>query len=126
MMIPQLPFKQEKTEDGEKVILTGPVFLSCGCGNVIARWATVQQNLVTKIPQGKPKSSRIINDWLIQNELKKKWDILNAHQYGVVVAETENGLEMVNVMDGATMKVADKVAQLIKRNKEWMASQSNN
>ena len=111
MMIPQLPFIKEN----DKVRLTGPVFLSCGCGNVTARWATVQQNLLTKLPQGKPKSSKIVNEWLIQEDLKNKWPVLKQHTYGIVVAETENGFEMVNVMAGATNKVAEQIADLVKR-----------
>ena len=113
MIITQLPFEK----DGDKIKLTGPVFLSCGCGNVTARWATVQQNLITKIPQGKPKSSRMINDWLTQEGLKEKWPVLKQHTYGIVVVETTAGLEMVNVMTGTTNKTAEQIADLIKRRK---------
>lgn len=121
MIIPQLPFSR----DGDKVYLSGPVFLSCGCGNVIARWASVAQNLSTRIAQGKPKSSRIISDWITQEGLREKFPALKQHTYGLVVAETENGIEGVNIMDGATMKVAEKVGQLIQRNKEWSKTQSS-
>lgn len=121
MNIPQIPFKQD-----DKITLTGPVFMSCGCGNVTARWATVQQNLVTRLPQVKPKASRIASDWLTQEGLREKYPILKAHQFGVVVAETDKGFEIINVMDGATMKVAQQIADLIKRSKEWTESQSNN
>lgn len=110
MVRPPLPF-----ESGEKIKLTGPVFLSCGCGNVTARWASVQQNLSTKIPQGKPKSSKIISDWLTQEGLRDKWPELKQHTYGLVVVETENGFEKVNVMGGAVMKVAEQIGQLLKR-----------
>ena len=120
MNIPQLPF----TRDSEnKVTLNGCCLLSCGCGNVIARWANIRQNLVTKIPQGKPKSSRIIYDWIEQNKLLEKWPILKQHQYGIVVGETENGFEMINIMSGATPKVAEQIGSLIRRNKEWTANQ---
>lgn len=110
-----LPFVQE----GDRIKLAGPVFLSCGCGNVTARWATVAQNLSTRIPQGKPKSSKIIHNWLTQEELWSKWPELKQHTFGVVVAETENGWDHVNIMDGATMKVAEKIGQLIKENNEY-------
>lgn len=115
MMFPgnELPFKREE----DKVRLTGPVFLSCGCGQVVARWATVSQNLATKLPQGKPKASKIITEWLQQENLKEKWPVLSQKQYGVVVGETDKGFEMVNIMDGVAMKVAEKVADLIKRSK---------
>ena len=113
MIIPKLPFVREDN----KVKLTGPVFLSCGCGNVTARWANIQQNLVTKIPQGKPKSALIIDEWLKQEGLYDKWEILKLHTYGAVVAETDKGFEMVNIMVGAPTKAASDVGDLIKRSK---------
>lgn len=122
MNIPQLPFKKE----GDKIVLTGPVLLSCGCGSVIARWANIQQNLVTKIPQCKIKSSKIGKDWVAQEKLKEKFEILTKHQFGVVVAETEDGYEIVNVMAGAAPKTAEQIGQLIKRNREWIQKQSSN
>ena len=115
MNIPRLPF--ETIDD--KIILRGPCFLSCGCGNVIARWASVKQNLATRIPEGKPKSSRIINDWIKQEGLSDKFPELKQHTYGLVVATTDKGIEGVNIMAGATMKAAEQIAQLIKRNKEY-------
>lgn len=118
----QLPFKQE----GDKIILTGPVFLSCGCGNVTAKWASVAQNLSTRIPQGKPKSSKIIANWLTQEGLRKQYELLTKHQFGVVIAETDKGFEMINIMGGAAPKVAEQVGQLIRRHKEWKQSQSLN
>ena len=114
----ELPFKEE---DG-KSCLTGVCFLSCGCGNVNARWATIAQNLATRIPQGKPKSSRIINNWLEQNELKKRWPVLKNHQYGIVVAETDQGFEMVDIMSGATSKVIENIASLIRRHNEYISN----
>ena len=113
MNIPTLPF----IEEGDKIKLTGPVFLSCGCGNVIARWATIQQNLAHKIPQGKPKASKIIHNWIAQEGLE--WPELKKHTYGIVVGETSNGLEYVDIMGGATNKVAEKVGDLIRRSNEW-------
>lgn len=115
MIIPRLPMEEK---DG-KIILSGPLMLSCGCGNVIARWASIAQNLSTHIAQGKPKSSKIIHNWLTQEGLWAKYPILKQHTFGVVVAETENGWELVNVMDGATMKVAEKIGQLIRRHNEY-------
>jgi len=115
MNIPQLPFIQDK----DKIRLNGPVFLSCGCGNVIARWASVAQNLSTRIPQGKPKASRIIHDWLTQEGLWDSYPIFKQHTFGVVVAETEEGIECVNIMDGASTKAAEKVGQLIRRHNEY-------
>lgn len=111
MIIPQLPFKRE----GDKVVLTAPVFLSCGCGVTTARWATVQQNLSTRIAQGKPKSSKIISDWIRQEGLDAKWPVLKLHTFGIVVAVTDKGPEMVNVMSGAPTKVAEDISALIKR-----------
>lgn len=113
MIIPKLPFEQA----GDRIILTGPVLLTCGCGSVTARWATLQQQIPTKIPQGKPKSSRIINDWIIQEDLKKKWPELKQHTYGIFVAETERGLEKVNIMAGATPAVLGQIGSLIERSK---------
>ena len=113
MIIPQLPFKRE----GDKVILTAPVFLSCGCGNVTARWATIQQNLSTRFPQGKPKSAKIIDEWLKQEDLYSKWPELKQHTYGIVVAKTPDGWEKVNIMAGAPMKAAEQIARLIERSK---------
>lgn len=110
----ELPFKRE----GDKVVLTGPVFLSCGCGNVTARWATVSQNLATRIPQGKPKASKIITEWIQQENLKEQYPVLTQKQYGVVVVKVGGELEVVNIMDGVSMKVAERVANLIKRSKD--------
>lgn len=118
MRVPQIPF----VKDGETVRLTGPVFLSCGCGNVIARWATVQQGLVTKLPQAKPKASKIVKEWIEQNGLHDKWLNLKQHQYGLVVAETSNGFEMVDVMGGATQQVITKIADLLRRSNEYRDS----
>lgn len=115
---PQLPFHKE----GDKVILDSIVFLGCGCGNVVARWATIQQNLAARIPQAKPKSNKTVNDWLIQEGLKEKFPILKQHQYGLVVAETEKGIEGVNIMGGATMNVVNQVADLIRRSNEYRRS----
>lgn len=115
---PQLPFHKE----GEKIRLVGPVLLSCGCGGVIARFATLQQNLAARIPQAKPKSNRMVNDWLTQEGLKEKFPILTKHQYGLVVAETENGFEGVNIMGGATMNVVNQIADLIRRSNEYRRS----
>lgn len=114
MFTQQLPFERKD----DKVILTGPVFLSCGCGNVIARWASISQNLVTKIPQAKPKSSKIVHDWIEQEGLSKKWPVLKLHSYGIVVVETNKGLEMLNVMSGATQKVASDIGALLARRKD--------
>lgn len=111
MIIPQLPFKRE----GDKVVLTAPVFLSCGCGVTTARWANIQQNLSTRIAQGKPKSSKIISDWIKQEGLDAKWPVLKLHTFGIVVAVTDKGPEMVNIMSGAPTKVAEEISALIKR-----------
>lgn len=111
MNIPQLPFEKE----GDRIILTGPCFLSCGCGVTTARWATLQQQLATKLPQGKPKSSKIINEWITQEDLRKKWPELKCHTYGLVVANTDKGLERVNIMGGATANVLQQIGDLIRR-----------
>ena len=113
MIIPRLPF----IEENGRIELTGPVLLSCGCGNVTARWASLQQQLVTKLPQGKPKSSRIINDWLIQENLKAQWPELKQHTYGLVVAKTDKGFERVNIMAGATSNVLSQIGQLLERSR---------
>lgn len=122
MMMEPLPFKEENG----KSVLTGVCFLSCGCGNVIARWASVQQSLINRLPQGKPKTSHIINNWLDQNGLKEKWPMLKLHQYGIVVGETAKGFEMVNIMEGTTQSVVDKVAKLIQEDRTWRAQSSTN
>lgn len=110
MNIPQLPFIKE----GDQVKLTGPCFLSCGCGQVIARWATIQQNLVARLPHAKPKSSTIAKEWIKQNKLDEKYPILKQKLYGVVVAETD-GIEAINIMEGTTMKTAERIADLVRR-----------
>lgn len=111
MIIPQLPFVKE----GERVKITGPCLLTCGCGSVTARWATLQQQLATRLPQGKPKASKIINDWIIQENLKDKWPELKQHTYGIVVAQTDKGLEKINIMGGATANVLQQIGDLIRR-----------
>lgn len=113
MNIPQLPFVRE----GDHIKLTAPVFLSCGCGNVTARWAGIQQNLVTRIAQAKPKSSKIVYEWLKQEGLDARWPVLKQHTYGIVVAETDNGFDMVNIMTGAPVKAAEEVGRLLARRK---------
>lgn len=120
MIIPMIPF----TKEGNKIFLSGPVFLSCSCGGVVARWATVQQSL-PHIPHCKPKASRIVYDWLTQEKMWEKHPILKQHQFGVVVAETEKGFELVSIMEGTTFKTAEKINQLIERHKEWMSKQSS-
>lgn len=111
MIIPSLPFKQE----GDKIILTGPCMLSCGCGSITARWATLQSQLVTKIPQGKPKSSKIISDWIKQEGLEARWPELKQHVYGLVVAKTDKGFEKVNIMGGATSSVLNQIGDIVRR-----------
>lgn len=115
MNIPRIPFEK----DGDKIILTGVVFLSCGCGNVVARWATVQQGLVHRIPQVKPKSTRLAADWLTQEGMREKYPIFKLHQFGAVVGETENGFEAINIMDGVSTKVTANIADLIRRHNEY-------
>lgn len=117
-----LPFKEE----GGKIILTGPCFLSCGCGEIIAKWASVAQNLRTRIPHGKPKSSKIIHRWIVQEKMGDKCPVLKQRIYGVVVAETENGFEFVNISLGASPRVAEQIGQLIRRHNEWKQKQSLN
>lgn len=115
MNIPALPF----TEENGIVKLTGPVFLQCGCGAVVARWATISQNLATRIPQAKPKASRIANKWIEQTGLAEKFPVLKKHQYGIVVAETENGVEGVDITPGTTMSTAEKIGDLIRRSNDY-------
>lgn len=97
-------------------------FVVHNCGGVTARFATLQQNLAARIPQAKPKSNKMVNDWLIQERLKEKFPILTKHQYGLVVAETEKGFEGVNIMGGATMNVVNQIADLIRRSNEYRRS----
>ena len=111
------PLPLVKEED--RIKLAGPIFLSCGCGNVTARWATVAQNISTQLPQGKPKASRIIHDWMTQEGLWGKYPVLKQHTFGVVVAETDNGIEIVDIMNGATPKVAEKIGDLLRRSNEY-------
>ena len=122
MIITQIPFKEE----GDRIVLTGPVFLSCGCGNVIAKYASVSQNLSTRLPQAKPKSSKMVTRWLVQEKMSEKYPILKQHQYGVVVAETEKGFEVVDIMTGAAPKVAEQIGQLLRRSTEWTRRQLSN
>lgn len=118
MMRPQIPFKQE----GDKVILEAPVFLSCGCGSQTARWAAIQQNLVHRIAQVKPKSTKLAKDWMVQEKIADKYPIFNKHQFGLVVAETEEGWEAIDIMGGATLKVAQQIADLIRRHNEYRSN----
>lgn len=111
MMIPQLPF----LKTGDHIALTGPCLLTCGCGSVTARWATLQQQLATRLPQGKPKASKIINEWIAQEDLLKKWPELKQHTYGIVVANTDKGLERVNIMAGTTSGALNQIGDLIRR-----------
>ena len=96
-------------------MLTGPVFLSCGCGQVNARWATISQNMKNKLPHGKPRSSKIIHDWLEQEGLFDKWPILKKHTYGIVVAHTDKGYEYTDIMTQTTTKTVSNIADLIER-----------
>lgn len=106
-----LPFEEK---DG-KIILTGPVLLSCGCGSTNARWNTISQFLPERIPHGKPRSSSIIQRWIRQEKLD--WPELKRHTYGIVVGETENGLEYVDITGGATNQVTLRVKKLIEESK---------
>ena len=115
MNIPQIPFHKE----GDKVILDNVVFLSCGCGSQTARFATIQQNLLTRIAQVKPKASQIAKQWIEQEKINVKYPILTKHQFGLVIAETENGWEGIDIMGGATMKIVEQIADLIRRHNEF-------
>ena len=101
-------------------------FIVHNCGNITARWATLQQSLATRLPQGKPKASKVIHNWLTQEKMWDKYPVLKKHTFGVVVAETENGFEAVDIMNGSTQGVTNKIGDLIKRSKEWTKKQSSN
>lgn len=111
-----------KTPTG--VVLKGPVFLQCGCGPVIAKWASVKQFLSTRIPEAKPKSNRVAAEFVEQEKLEEKIPALKLHQFGVVVARTEKGIEFVDVTPSAAPNTAMKISVLLKRNKEY--EQRNN
>lgn len=114
MNMPQpLPFKEI---DG-KTELVGPVFLSCGCGAVMARWGSIQPLLATRLPQAKPKSSRMINDWLTDSGLREKYPLFKQHQFGAVVVPLEE-LEVVDITPGTTQGTANRIGELIRRYNE--------
>lgn len=102
-------------KEGEHLKLNGVALFSCGCGGVTARWATIAQNFITNIPRIKPKSSRPITEWMRENGLFDKYPEFKGHTYGMVVAETDKGIEAVNIMGGTTKGVVTKVADLIRR-----------
>lgn len=102
-----------------KLRLKDVAFFSCGCGNVTARWASIASNFATDIPHIKPKSSRPITEWIRENKLDIKYPEFKLHQYGMVVAETANGIEAVNIMGGSTNGVIEKVSDLIRRHNEY-------
>lgn len=111
-------------KNGDKVELRGPVFLSCGCGGITAKWASVQQNLSTRVQQVRLKANKLAYQFVEQEGLKEKIPELKLHQFGVVIAWTENGIESVNITTGASPNVATKISVLLKRNKEY--EQRNN
>ena len=107
---------------GDKVELRGPVFLSCGCGNITAKWASVQQNLSTKIQQVRLKANKLAYQFVEQEKLKDKIPELKLHQFGVVIAWTNEGIDFVNISTGASPNVAAKISNLLNRNKEYESS----
>lgn len=107
---------------GNKVELRGPVFLSCGCGSVTAKWASVQQNLTTRIQQVRLKSNKLAYEFVEQEKLKEKIPELKLHQFGVVIAWTNDGIDFVNISTGASPNVATKISNLLNRNKEYESS----
>lgn len=115
-----LPFKEVEG----KTELVGPVFLSCGCAGPVARWASISQYLATRIPHAKPKSSRMISDWLTESGLREKFPALKQHQYGLCVAPVEGGYDGIDIMVGTTTGVAQRIAELIERSKQCQNKQN--
>lgn len=107
---------------GDKVKLRGPVFLSCGCGSITAKWASVQQNLSTKIQQVRLKANKLAYQFVEQEKLKDRIPDLKLHQFGVVIAWTNEGIDFVNISTGASPNVASKISNLLNRNKEYESS----
>lgn len=93
-------------------------FIVHNCGNVTARWASISQNLATRLPQAKPKSSRMISDWLTESGLREQFPALKQHQYGLCVAPVEGGYDGIDIMVGTTTGVAQRIAELIERSKQ--------
>lgn len=93
-------------------------FVVHNCGSTTARWASIQQNLSTRVPQAKPKSSRMVNDWLTESGLREKLPVLKGHQYGVFVVPVGGELEALDIMPGTTMGVAQRIGELIRRHNE--------
>lgn len=107
---------------GDKVELRAPVFLSCGCGNITAKWASVQQNLSTKIQQVRLKANKLAYQFVEQEKLKDRIPELKLHQFGIVIAWTNEGIDFVNISTGASPNVATKISVLLNRNKEYESS----
>lgn len=84
----------------------------------------MQQNMAHKLPQGKPKSSKIITEWINQEGLRDKWPELKQHTFGLVVAETPDGFKKVNIMNGATNGVLQQIAQLLEENAKLTKEQN--
>lgn len=97
--------------DGDKVELTEPVLLSCGCGSIIARWATLRQ-LLPKIPEVKPKTSKLVVKWLEENDMYTKCPLLKTRTYGVVVSPDGR---WVDINSGATMKTVEEIMRLVSK-----------
>lgn len=94
--------------DGEPVKLTETVLLSCGCGSVISRWATLR-GFLPAIPEVRPKSFKVAVKWLEENDMYTKCPLLKLRTYGVVV--TPEG-KWVDITGGATMKVVEEIKRL--------------
>ena len=110
----KLPFEQNEGV----VTLTGPVLLGCGCGSVTSRWSIVQGAIETKVAQAKPKASVMVHSWIAQNNLTAKFPVLNKHTYGVVVIPVGKDFEMVNILEGTTNDVIERVKKLLNKFKE--------
>lgn len=106
---PTQSIEQLFTNKDGVVVLTEPVLLTCGCGSVVARWATLRQFL-PHIPEVKPKTSKLVVKWIEENDMYNKCPLLKLRTYGVVVSPDG---KWIDTMSGATMKVVEEVKRLL-------------
>lgn len=92
--------------EGEKTILSRPVFLYCGCAQATARWATVQPQLKKRYQQIRPANLQLAKNWLTDNGLYDKYPMLKQHIFGAVVAPD---MTVVDIMSGATPDIIDRI-----------------
>lgn len=98
--------------------MKAPTFVSCGCGSVRARLATVLQYVnisARQLNQVNLPASAVAKRYIEQENLNKEIPLLKNHVYGVLIDNklTDGKHRWVDVNAGATTEVAKKFKEIL-------------